>query len=76
MSGLYINGNKQIQKQFKIKKMQQKESKTNWHFKISITKSIIRIFAGIALMYADQWYFNAAGGLLIGAEILGILEEL
>ena len=56
--------------------MQQKESKTNWHFRISIIKSVVRIFAGIALMYADQWYFNAAGGLLIGAEILGIVEEL
>ena len=56
--------------------MQPKESKTNWHFKISIIKSIIRIFAGIALMYGDQWYLNAAGGMLIGAEILGIAEEL
>jgi hypothetical protein len=55
--------------------MQQKESKTNWHFQISLFKSIIRIFAGLVLLYADQWYFNAAGGLLIGAEILGILEE-
>ena len=56
--------------------MQQKESKTNWHFRISITKSITRILASLTLMYADHWYFNAAGGLLIGAEILGILEEL
>ena len=56
--------------------MQQKESKTNWHFRISIVKSIIRILAGLTLMWADHWYFNAAGGLLIGAEILGILEEL
>jgi hypothetical protein len=56
--------------------MQQKESKSNWHFKISIIKSCIRIFAGIALMYGDQWYLNAAGGMLIGAEILGIAEEL
>ena len=56
--------------------MQQIESKTTWHFRISITKSIVRILAGLTLMYADQWYFNAAGGLLIGAEILGILEEL
>jgi hypothetical protein len=56
--------------------MQQKESKTNWHFRISIVKSIIRMFAGMALMYSDQWYLNAAGGLLIGAETLGILEEL
>ena len=56
--------------------MQPKESKSNWHFRISIVKSVIRILAGLTLMYADQWYFNAAGGLLIGAEILGILEEL
>jgi hypothetical protein len=56
--------------------MQPKESKTNWHFRISIIKSVIRIFAGIALLYADQWYINAAGGMLIGAEVLGILEEL
>jgi hypothetical protein len=56
--------------------MQPKESKTNWHFRISVIKSIIRISAGIALMCVDQWYINAAGGLLIGAEILGILEEL
>ena len=56
--------------------MQPKESKTNWHFRISLIKSFIRIFAGMALLYADQWYFNAAGGLLIGAEMLGIIEEL
>ena len=56
--------------------MQPKESKSSWHFKVSIFKSVIRIFAGIALMLADQWYFNAAGGLLVGAEILGIVEEL
>jgi len=55
--------------------MQPKESKTNWHFTLSIAKSIVRVFAGFAFMYADQWYLNAAGGLLIGAEILGILEE-
>ena len=29
--------------------MQVKESKTNWHFRISIVKSILRIIAGIAL---------------------------
>jgi hypothetical protein len=55
--------------------MQVKESKTNWHFRISLVKSMIRIMAGIALMMTDGWYFNAAGGLLIGAEILGIAEE-
>jgi len=26
-------------------------------------------------MCVDGWYFNAAGGLLVGAEVLGILEE-
>ena len=56
--------------------MQPKESKSSRHFILSLIKSFIRIFAGIALMYADQWFFNAAGGLLIGAEILGIAEEL
>jgi hypothetical protein len=56
--------------------MQEKESKTNWHFRISILKSVIRIGAGLALMYGDLWYLNAAGGMLVGAEILGILEEL
>ena len=56
--------------------MQEKESKTNWHFRISLVKSGVRILAGMFLLLADQWYLNAAGGLLIGAEILGILEEL
>ncbi len=56
--------------------MQQKESKTSWHFTISMMKSVIRIGAGITLMCANGWYFNAAGGMLVGAEILGILEEL
>ena len=55
--------------------MQPKESKSHWHFSISMIKSAVRIFAGIALMYGDQWYLNAAGGMLIGAEILGIVEE-
>jgi hypothetical protein len=55
--------------------MQPKESKTNWHFRISLIKSVVRIFAGLALMMANEWYFNAAGGMLIGAEILGIIEE-
>ena len=56
--------------------MQEKESKSSRHFILSLIKSVIRIFAGIALLYADQWYINAAGGMLIGAEVLGILEEL
>ena len=52
---------------------QKKESKTNWHFRISIAKSIVRILAGITLMN-DQVLI--AGALLIGAELLGIIEEL
>lgn len=52
---------------------QKKESKTNWHFRISIAKSIVRILAGITLMN-DQVLI--AGSLLIGAELLGIIEEL
>jgi hypothetical protein len=55
--------------------MQPKESKSNWHFRISIIKSMIRIMAGIALLFPNEWYINAAGGMLIGAEILGIIEE-
>jgi len=53
--------------------MQVKESKTNWHFRISVAKSSLRIGAGVALCKSDIW---AAGLLLIVAEILGIIEEL
>ena len=53
--------------------MQEKESKTSWHFKISIVKSILRIVAGTALIFSN---FIAAGSFLVVAEILGILEEL
>jgi hypothetical protein len=54
-------------------KMQEKESKTNWHFRISIAKSIIRIMAGLTLLN-EQLMF--AGALLIIAEVLGIVEEV
>jgi hypothetical protein len=50
--------------------MQEKESKTNWHF--SIVKSGIRIMAGITLIN-DQVLI--AGILLILAEVFGIIEE-
>ena len=53
--------------------MQEKESKTNWHFYISLVKSGIRIVAGGAL-YLGQ--LEMAGVSLILAEVLGILEEL
>jgi len=57
----------------KEKIMQEKESKTNWHFRISLIKSVIRIMAGVSL-FNEQLVF--AGLLLIIAEILGIAEEL
>jgi hypothetical protein len=53
--------------------MQEKESKTNTHFWISLVKSFFRICAGVAL--ADG-YLLYAGGLLIIAEGLGIAEEI
>jgi hypothetical protein len=53
--------------------MQEKESKTNWHFRISLLKSSLRIGAGFALCYGD---FILTGVLLILAEVLGIVEEL
>jgi hypothetical protein len=54
-------------------KMQEKESKTNWHFRISLLKSVLRICAGAYLITGD---IHPAGYLLIAAEVLGILEEL
>jgi hypothetical protein len=53
--------------------MQVKESKTNWHFRISVAKSILRIIAGIALVNS---LLITAGSFFIVAEILGIIEEL
>ena len=52
--------------------MQEKESKTNWHFIISIAKSMFRICAGSCLLIGD---ILLAGLLLIIAEFLGIVEE-
>ena len=52
--------------------MQEKESKTNWHFRISIAKSMFRIGAGSSLLIGD---ILLAGLLLIIAEFLGIVEE-
>ena len=43
------------------------------HFYISLVKSAVRIGAGVALIFGS---FLWAGILLIGAEVLGILEEL
>lgn len=53
--------------------MQEKESKTNWHFRISVFKSVLRIIAGTALVFE---HIATAGCFFIAAEILGIIEEL
>jgi len=53
--------------------MQVKESKTNWHFYISLAKSVLRIVAGVMLCYQN---FVGAGVTFIIAEVLGIVEEL
>ena len=53
--------------------MQIKESKTNWHFYISLVKSGFRFGAGFSLIFGS---IPAAGALLIIAEILGIAEEM
>ena len=43
------------------------------HFYVSLAKSGLRIIAGALLMLGNLFI---AGGLLIAAEALGILEEL
>lgn len=43
------------------------------HFYVSVAKSIVRIAAGAFLVMGN---FVAAGLLLVGAELLGIVEEL
>lgn len=53
--------------------MQPKESKTNWHFKISLFKSSLRIMAGITLIKGE---LVISGILFVIAEILGIAEEM
>ena len=52
--------------------MQEKESKTNWHFNISLAKSCLRIVAGITLIRGE---LLLAGILFISAEVLGVVEE-
>jgi len=52
--------------------MQQKESKTNKHFYNSIAKSIFRIIAFVILFKGNV---EMASAILIGAEMIGIIEE-
>lgn len=43
------------------------------HFYVSLAKSVVRLVAGCALIVnAPVW----AGGLLIAAELLGVIEEM
>lgn len=44
-----------------------------WHLRVSVAKSVLRIGAGFALIMGE---FFIAGSLLVGAEMLGIIEEL
>lgn len=53
--------------------MQTKESKTKWHFYMSIIKSGVRFGGCWALWDAS---LGSAAILFAGAEILGILEEV
>lgn len=43
------------------------------HFYVSMVKSVVRIAAGVALIYGN---FILAGALFILAEGLGIVEEI
>jgi len=52
--------------------MQEKESKTNSHFQISLVKSLFRLL-GFGLLYTGKIEFAAI--VLILAELLGIREE-
>jgi len=53
--------------------MQSKESKTTWHFSISIIKSFFRIFSFYFLYLDNILLFSL---IFIIAEVLGIIEEL
>ena len=53
--------------------MEPVESKSNKHFYVSIAKSFVRVFACLFLINGD---LVINGLLLIGAEGLGIIEEL
>jgi len=64
----------------KIKMNIQPKDTSKGHFYVSLAKSGLRIVAGSAIIaagYASAEYWLVAGGvLLVGAEILGIVEEL
>lgn len=53
--------------------MQKKESKTNTHFWISMSKSCLRIIACVALYCGD---LEVTAVFFLVAEVLGIAEEI
>jgi len=53
--------------------MQEKESKTNSHFWLSLTKSFVRLGAALLL---TQSFFGWSGILFFIAELIGIAEEI
>jgi hypothetical protein len=53
--------------------MEQKESNSNKHFRISVLKSGVRMFGCAFLMYGSLF---TAGCLLFIAECFGVIEEL
>lgn len=46
------------------------------HFTVSLIKSMVRIGAGAALVLTGDTWLITAGVLLVGAEVLGIVEEI
>lgn len=70
---MYFNKNILILPKITQKDMQEKESKTNTHFWISLVKSGIRIGACYFLF---QEQFGQAAISLALAEVLGIAEEI
>jgi hypothetical protein len=63
-----------------IKMNIQPKDTSRGHFYVSLAKSALRIIAGFAIITAGytigQSWLVAGGVLLVGAEILGIVEEL
>jgi hypothetical protein len=53
--------------------MELKESKTNWHFEISLFKSGIRMLGCVFLMFGNVF---VGGCLFFIAECFGVIEEL
>jgi hypothetical protein len=56
-------------------KIQPKDT-SRGHFLVSLVKSFVRIVAGTGLLLGGTGWIAVAGGALIVAELLGILEEL